>query len=286
MSFRDGPRLHGEVIKNCSFISSRRSFLNEKVASAPLLPRLLFQGQNSRCDANCSCQRGHKFIADDFFCGSSGRSQTKAGCKLVSSRPVLMSAEIVKSSFKVTQDACYYSFDKGTPPKLPRGGRRQRAQEIPPERAGGPIPGSSGRRLHLAVLTIQQHFLIFHRQEKTQTRRQKSGPTSEEPPWLDRARIRCGAASSSAADGHLDAPGERAETPKPPGGLINCHSSRPTCPRFNEPHADNLQLRERENHQMIPERSRRGEGGCHPNGEKRRIVMRQEAEKGTTCAWV
>lgn len=102
--------------------SRRRSLLNEKVASAPLLPRLLFQGQNSRCDANCSCQRGHKFIADDFSCGSSGRSQTKAGCKLVSSRPALMSAEIVKSSFKVTQDACYYSFDKRTPLKLPGGG--------------------------------------------------------------------------------------------------------------------------------------------------------------------
>lgn len=48
-----------------------------------------------------------------------------------------MSAEIVKSSFKVTQDACYYSFDKLTPLKLLRGGeKKQQAQEISSERAG------------------------------------------------------------------------------------------------------------------------------------------------------
>lgn len=47
-----------------------------------------------------------------------------------------MSAEIVESSFKVAQDACYYSFDKLTPLKLLRGGGGQQAQEISCERAG------------------------------------------------------------------------------------------------------------------------------------------------------
>lgn len=221
------------------------------MASAPLLPRLLFQGQNSRCDVNCSCQRGHKFIADDFSCGSSGRPRTTAGCKLVSSRPALMSAEIVKSSFKVTQDACYYSFDKRTPPKPPRGGRRRRAQEIPSERAGetcDPSPGAAaGDSIWLCSAAL------FHR---PQTRKDEDKETEIRPdiggaPLPGQTEPGC---SSTAADGHLGAPGKRAETLKPPGGLINCHSSPQTCPRFNEPHADNLRLQERENHQMIPER--------------------------------
>lgn len=42
-----------------------------------------------------------------------------------------MSAEIVKSSVKVTQDACYYSFDKLTPPKLLRGGKSSKLGRFP-----------------------------------------------------------------------------------------------------------------------------------------------------------
>lgn len=42
-----------------------------------------------------------------------------------------MSVEIVKSSFKVTQDACYYSFDKLTPLKLLRGERRSKLRRFP-----------------------------------------------------------------------------------------------------------------------------------------------------------
>lgn len=66
-----------------------------------------------------------------------------------------------------------------------------------------------------------------------------------------------------------------AETPKPPGGLINCHSSSPPCPRFNEPHADNLRLQQGES----PDDSR---AHLQPsNGGGGLILMRQEAEKGT-----
>lgn len=42
-----------------------------------------------------------------------------------------MSAEIVESSFKVAQDACYYSFDKLTPLKLLRGGGGSKLRRFP-----------------------------------------------------------------------------------------------------------------------------------------------------------